>query len=185
MNTLPQCPICLSRYVKPIGEIQNNFDNGSYYVNCPACGQFTIPQATWDDHLDPQTGAGSKLDDRFRAAMSYKIRNSSSKTKQNFSTIPDQLIYDFVKSGCTGPTPAVQALNLIRFIGDNVSETGRKIDILPAYFYAIIGSSSPAMAGELVNELNGRSTISGKLSVNFENGYTTIRDVNLTLEGWE
>ena len=81
-------------------------------------------------------------------------------------------------------SPAVQAMNLIRYIGDQVSESGEPLQLSAADLQSIIGAPSERFAEQLVEELYESAAIRMvEPSKTFAG--TTFLDVNLTLKGWE
>ncbi len=81
--------------------------------------------------------------------------------------------------------PKIQAMNLVRYIGDQVSGSGEPIRELPNNIDSIMGSPSEQFASQLVKELGERGLISIGHTATFINGRTEFLIVNLTLEGWE
>ena len=80
-------------------------------------------------------------------------------------------------------SPAVQAMNLIRYIGDHISESGEPIDQLSEVGESI-GAPSEELANDLVEELCELGLIRmGETARTFDG--TTFINVNLSLEGWE
>jgi hypothetical protein len=49
----------------------------------------------------------------------------------------------------------------MKYIGENVSQSGHRMEILPEDLFAIIGAPSPEFAGELAIELKDRSQLNG------------------------
>ena len=81
-------------------------------------------------------------------------------------------------------SPAVQAMNLIRYIGDQVSESGEPLQLSAADLQSIIGAPSERFAEQLVEELYESAAIRMvEPSKTFAG--TIFLDVNLTLKGWE
>ena len=80
-------------------------------------------------------------------------------------------------------SPAVQAMNLIRYIGDEVSRSGEPINSLPG-LKAIIDAPSEMFATQLVKELSTKGIIEIGRSTGTMQG-TGFGQVNLTLDGWE
>jgi len=72
------------------------------------------------------------------------------------------------------PSPAVQAANIVRFIGDEVSRSGKPLDQLPVGFYAIIGALNREIAFHLIGELHERKILTGTNAI-----------LTLSLDGWE
>ena len=80
-------------------------------------------------------------------------------------------------------SPAVQAMNLIRYIGDEVSRSGEPINSLPG-LKAIIDAPSEMFAEQLVEELSNSGIIEIGRSTGTMQG-TEFGQVNLTLDGWK
>ena len=76
--------------------------------------------------------------------------------------------------------PARQAMNLVRYIGDEVARLGEPIRVL---YYAnireIIGAPSVALVQHIVEDLQKRGTVKGM------SDHVTFHRANLTLDGWE
>ena len=80
-------------------------------------------------------------------------------------------------------SPAIQAMNLIRYIGDEVSKSGEPIYQLPG-LKTIIDAPSETFAEQLVEELGGSGII--KMGEPLKTiRRTAFMQVNLTLAGWE
>ena len=80
-------------------------------------------------------------------------------------------------------SPAVQAMNLIRYIGDEVAKTGKPIDKLPD-IRTEIGAPSDQFFYELVEELRDRGVIRTGNPIR-ASAAVLFMDVSLTLDGWE
>ncbi|MBI4968170.1 MAG: hypothetical protein HZC25_08650 [Rhodospirillales bacterium] len=81
------------------------------------------------------------------------------------------------------PSPAMQATNIIRYIGDEMSRSGEQLPKLPVDFHSIIGAPNRRFAARLAEQLCERKLLSltnpdGRDGVN-------LRHVELTLDGWE
>ena len=82
-------------------------------------------------------------------------------------------------------SPAVQAVNLIRYIGDKVAESGESIgQLTPEVFYEEIGSPSTEFAASLLSDLCDRGVIK-TTSTEGAIAADIFLDVSLTLEGWQ
>ena len=75
------------------------------------------------------------------------------------------------------------AMNLIRYIGDRVSETGQPIDQL-SVVAGMIGAPSEEISDNLIEELEERRIIRVRNITKTFDG-TIFLGVNLSLEGWE
>ena len=80
-------------------------------------------------------------------------------------------------------SPAIQAMNLIRYIGDEVSKSGKPMDSLSG-LKTIIDAPSDELAAQLVEELGENGIIKMGKAIRTIDG-TTFLGVNLTLDGWE
>ncbi len=82
--------------------------------------------------------------------------------------------------------PAVQAMNLIRFIGDEVAQSGEPISHLPVtVIQNAIGAPSEKFAEQLVEELSENAVIKMAEPMIVQQQGPIFRYVNLTLKGWE
>jgi hypothetical protein len=86
------------------------------------------------------------------------------------------------------PSPALQAANLIRLIGDEFSRTGDSYVLDEVVDTARVGTLSPQTLGRLCEELTAKGILQaiGRTTVPNRGGGVTGRPVyGLTLEGWE
>ena len=90
------------------------------------------------------------------------------------------------------PSPAVQATNIIRFIGDEVSRSGEAVRQLPINFRAIIGALNREEAIRLTKELVDRKTLiadppdsAAGIDPATERSFHSFANINLSLDGWE
>ena len=82
-------------------------------------------------------------------------------------------------------SPPIQAMNLIRYIGDEVKKTGQVIGQLPVEISDIIGAQSYTLVEPLVRELQNRGLLMiGNETTLYGVGQVFI-DVTLSLAGWE
>ena len=80
-------------------------------------------------------------------------------------------------------SPELQALNLMRYIGDEVSKSGAPIRRFYCRTeYTLIGVTSPQFAEQLVKELRERGIITTRTP---DTGRYRFHDINLTLAGWK
>ena len=83
-------------------------------------------------------------------------------------------------------SPAVQAVNLIRYIGDQVSESGQPIgQFSGADIQDVTGAPSSVFAQELAKELCETDVIKVRTRPETLNGGMRFMGVNLTLAGWD
>ena len=79
--------------------------------------------------------------------------------------------------------PATQAMNLIRYIGDEVSKSGEPIQQLTG-IRGIMGGLNEKFAAQMLEELNELGIIKMSEPIRLIEG-DIFRDVNLTLDGWK
>ena len=84
-------------------------------------------------------------------------------------------------------SPAVQAMNLIRYIGDEVSQSGEPISQLPvADLRSAIDAPSEKFVEQLVEELDGQDILRMTEPMQTQQtGVICYCNVNLSLRGWE
>jgi len=83
-------------------------------------------------------------------------------------------------------SPAIQVMNLIRYIGDEVSESGMPIRYLNcADIHESIAAPSENFAGQLIEDLNQRGTVKFKERSRERGIAAAFFYVTLTLDGWE
>ena len=81
-------------------------------------------------------------------------------------------------------SPAVQAQNIIRYVGDKIIESGEAIPQISGGLYSEIGAPSSDLAFKLMEELEEKGVLkSGHITKTFKS--STLVNVNLTLKGWE
>lgn len=85
------------------------------------------------------------------------------------------------------PSPKVQAVNVVRYIGDEVSQSGGAIGKFPSNFHVIIGAFDQESAISLVKELqqNPILKIARTSEVIGPRREMPFAGVDLTLDGWE
>lgn len=144
---------------------------------CDVCGKYEISGSAFAGPLDPEK---AKLTLIQRAALSHRLRTAVRESQ------PLMITTDWLKhfeADAALPSPAVQATNIIRYIGEEVSRSGVKLKNLPVDFHAIVGAPNREFACQLAKELLERGILSGIDASSM--GGTDLLDVNLTLDGWE
>lgn len=81
-------------------------------------------------------------------------------------------------------SPAAQAMNLIRYIGDEVVKSGEPIRQLPEDIHEIIHAPTPVFARQLIKELYENGLIKASKIVETDIVFL-FNGVNLALQGWE
>ena len=80
-------------------------------------------------------------------------------------------------------SPTVVAMNIVRYVGDRVSESGKSVPQLTGAI-DIIGSPSVELVNELIEELEERGLLRIGNSLKAFEG-SSFMEVNLTLSGWD
>jgi len=174
-----KCPICLNIYSEKAKIVEVDWDYG---VNCPVCGRYKITEPAYSDILDPQTGRGQKLSSVRRAAISHMLRSRKDGDSSSIPKLTSDILNNFLDANRLGPSPAEQATKIIKYVGDDVSHTGKVVDRFPVGFYAIIGAPNPEFSERLAKELIEQGILSG-IDASTMDG-TEHLDINLTLKGW-
>lgn len=178
---MDRCPICLNLHSVCATVTKTH---PGFISDCPVCGRFGVSEEAWDDWLDPDSAPGSRLSSADRARLSHRIRSAQHSGSTRFPTMDSTFIEQFIKSGCPGPNPADQIINIIKYIGDEVSRSGERVFRIPFEFFVIVGSISPAFVVDLVSGLKSRDLV----DCEFEpSGLLVpyIMNMTLTIDGWE
>ena len=82
-------------------------------------------------------------------------------------------------------SPGLQAMNIIRYIGDQVIESGEPVrQVSSEDIYSEVGSPSGRFAAQIITELFHSGLLSYSDSSTVMSGRTSFLFVNLTLAGW-
>lgn len=179
-----KCPLCLNvegdscRIISP----EDRRDITGY--ECDICGMYQLTRHALLYAND------YRLTSHKRAVISHNVRTTSLNDDKKMLIITQGMLESWTSNG-TLPSPAMQAENLIRFVGDEVSHSGEKITNLPLHVYAVMGAGSYQSAIDLAKELWER----GLLRLNPKGTSAIIAgspiamsiptDINLSLDGWE
>lgn len=169
MNNGIRCPVC------------SNVEGGSFqrlrdFFKCDICGTYKMRDKLHDHLRDLQYDSSHwDLSPLQRAALSHSIRKRSVEGSDPLEITSEVL--DSFRSNGRLPSPAVQATNIIRFIGDKVYCSGGAVNQPPVGFHAIIGSRNHGEAIRLTEELVERKTLKTDSS--------SLTNINLSLDGWE
>lgn len=174
------CPLCLS-----IDGFECR-DGGSWDVNnirheCEVCGVFGTTWEARDDFLGSQHARTTKV---VRAALSHWARlRQPQRNSDNIPLVTSELVSATINGDIQLPNPAEQAINIIRFIGDEVNITGEAMPYLVPKFHAVVGSVRREWAYKLLFELEARGLIFAVDSATLAS-YDAL-DIGLTLDGWQ
>jgi hypothetical protein len=150
--------------------------------SCQRCGEFEIARSA----LVSWFRSGSGLDARQRAALSHQIR-----TADHTAGRPLITTYWMERFETTArlPNPSLQVANLIRMIGDHLSETGEGYFVYDIADMAVVGSFNEQMFNQLVTELIQRGTLvkTGQAERLNPSGDGVLSGTlyGLSLDGWE
>lgn len=172
------CPVCLSQdgfqcVAQPFGT------RDATLFSCDVCGRFAITRSALDDEGLRQPG-WTKVR---RAALSHNLRLSTDKPGE-VRMLSTYDLEGFLEAAVQLPSPAAQSLNIIRYIGDRVSQNGSLIERIGPDFTAAIGSPDREFAFSLLHELAELRLVSG-MGVPDINHPAQYYEVGLTLPGWE
>lgn len=176
-----ECRICLSHDRFPC-EFEHG-SGGNVKFNCNVCGEYLVSSTLMAAKF--AEGREDDIPPLKRALLSHIVRQ---KNDNNIDGEPYLLtthtIDDLLSGTRTCPSPAQQATNIIRFIGDSYQKTGGVVESLPAEFPAVIGSPNRDMAFGLLLELKNRGLVD-YFEVPDMNAPSMAQDVELKLDGWE
>ena len=177
------CPVCRNTEG---GSCQEAPKVGDYtQFRCDICGLYEAEGLALATTLHPQ----EDLTLIQRALISHHLRKISSEEKPLRIT-PEWLAH--LLSNGRLPRPAEQAANFIRYIGDEVSRSGKAIATFPIYIYAVIGAPDYNAVIRLTKELEERKILTADplgTVVRHDNVTGLPRqdftNISLSLDGWE
>lgn len=181
------CPVCLNAE----GLSCKTFSGFS--LECDICGRYRMDYALWEQARAGKNKIGHwALTSVQRAVLSHRIRTKTSGRPANESDVllitPDLL--DSLRSNALLPSPTAQADNLVRFVGERVSQSGEPIERFPYKIHAIIGSLNRTAAVRLINELAKRGTLTSVSNSHYQTESGEFpwppepAGINLSLDGW-
>lgn len=175
------CPVCLG-----MGGSSCTIYPPSYALNCDYCGMYSMTRSLFHQvTAGRQNGESWKLTQVQRAAISHRIRKRSSDSPESESDLfrVTAEVLDSLRASDNLYDPATQATDLIRYIGDHVSDTGSPIpEISGTDIQREIGTPSEELAADIVRELReDRVVVMDDVGTL---GSKTYASVNLSLEGW-
>jgi len=176
MNDTIKCPVCLNANGGTCRVLETG--RGSHRYKCDVCGEYKISRSALADSFNFER---AKLKPIERAAISHRLCTAA---REGQPPIIDTYWLEHFMENSSLPSPAVQAANIIRYIGDEVSRSGELVPSLPVDFSAIIGAPKRELAALLATELRDRGTLRGINNVS-PSGETNLVNIGLTLDGWE
>jgi hypothetical protein len=173
MKSQIECVVCCSSLCEMTSSLGDPTS-----LNCEVCGPYKVAGSALSTSLNPQA---PRLTPIQRAILSHRIReaNDAGKDPPLLTTFA---VDDVIENGRL-PTPAQQATNILRFVGQHVERTGHPLRGLPPSFGAVVGSPNRNFALRLAKQLKGAGYLtaidSGEMHAPDE-----IMQVDLTLPGW-
>ena len=162
-------------------------DNGDEsWFGCDICGHYSLNITVLKSQGRAYAVNNWKLTPLQRAVLSHRIRTQSadSPTAESKPFRITANVLEAIRSSAKLPNPAVQAANLIRFVGDHVSRSGEPVTSMPMnemdYHHAIIGALDSGAIMRLTKELIERKLLTDEY---FRD--SSFVNVTLSLDGWE
>lgn len=191
MSDIIKCPACLNTEGGSCRLVRGGPHREATEIHCSICGKYQLTKDAFfnlgngDENLEYM-----QPDRKETVILSHNIRTMSSNSEDSVVVITKSMLETWRSNGKL-TSPAIQANNLIIFVGNSISESGEEISIIPDNIHAIIGSSSRKFALELVKELqelelircnpNGASGSVGNNPIPI----SIPTSINLSLSGWE
>ena len=186
MNDESICPVCLSRGASLSREPMNPLVF-MFFFKCEICGNFKMKDDLYRQIRGDDNSGSFDLTHVQRAVLSHRICTASRETTEasGWLTITNEMLNALNSERL--PSPKVQAVNVVRYIGDEVSQSGGAIEKLPRNFHVIIGAFDIESAISLVKELQHNAIL--KIVMTSEvigpRRKMPFSGVDLTLDGWE
>ena len=184
------CLVCVSRDAESLEK-----DVGAYIYRCSICGAYELESG---ELLSPSSDAPTlnhwQLTELQRSVLSHRIREHSDAGNERSTFLVTASALADLRTDAALPSPGMQAVNAIRFIGDEVSKSGDPINGIPDRFHAVIGAKNRAAGDWILSELRKKSLVTilhrdqefranrsgpGQIVV------PVSKHVNLSLDGWE
>lgn len=175
---MSDCPICLSRDKFPCEKWNGTAVDG-YRFDCAVCGSFVFSRSALASSYDA-------FSTPLRAVLSRRIRLQTD-TLRPRDSVPVVSTYDIesiIDEKPALPTPAQQAANIIRYIGDYVAENVVPLREFQPEFHPRVGAVDRRSAEKIARELFTRGMIVGIDAKDLQNPYRLI-ELDLSLSGWE
>lgn len=186
-----RCPVCRNEYDN---ESRRSGSQGPVvFFDCTLCGMFGIADNMIRD-IDQLSIEPNRLNGAQRARLvKFVHERSRAQTPNTFIVVREDLGYVFNEMRL--PTPAEQAVNIIRYVGDRLVDSADGLDKLPLDFFILVGSPSPRRAGIIIQQLIADGVFTGGVSLprtlmatvsgSIEEKKLSASDLDLTLRGWE
>lgn len=169
-DTIP-CPICNNADGNECRMVSQGPTVSQF--GCDVCGNFRLDRTVHIRYFDPETSPLTKMQ---RALLSHRVR-AANEQGETPPIAPDWVKHS-IENGAL-PSPGIQAINIIRFVGDEVSRTGKPLKRFPPKLGALIGAPSYESAARLAVEIHDIGWFKA-ISANGD-----LLNIDLTLAGWD
>ncbi len=173
MPTQTGCVICKSAMCVLVGST-----SAKSRYECEVCGRYDVSDTALETTLDTQH---DQLTAMQRAILSHRVREAADAGRET-PLLTTYVIEDVLANGRL-PTPAQQGTNIIRFIGDRISASGKPVRDLPLSFHAAVGSPNRDFALRIAKQLERVGYLSA-IECGDMQSPDEIMEVDLTLPGW-
>ena len=191
--TYETCIVCRN---KTAIEIKIKPGKDCKQVKCDICGYFFVMR-DFNGFLTPNYNPQNKYfipnaptERVIRATLSHWIRCRQppvSETLPETEEIPivnHELLLRCLKKEFMLPTPSEQVTKALRYIGDEIRHTGRKIEMLPLSFTAVIGAYDWESAMDTIENMEQSGLVNAKES-RIIGQLRNFDSIKLTLQGWD
>lgn len=179
MSTSISCPVCGPVHHGNATAFETGRDSDG--IDCEVCGRFEISGSTRPGIVNPKV---ANLNAVQRASLSHRLRRQ---VQEGHAPMVTTESLKPLLGNARLPSPSMQASNLIRFIGDQVSQTGDPY-FLEEATAAIVGAPNPNALYRLIDQLINRGHIlkaGSDKRANSRGGIVQRSLFDLTLDGWE
>ena len=174
MNNTMKCQLCENT-------LKHHYEtvHKSYHFECEYCGDFNVSMTAIGDF----SGKISTISKIQRSAICHLVYSNY---QNNSPILFSELNIENVFSNTKLPSPALQANNIIEYIGDEYLRSGHNTMLLPINFESIIGSINRTFTHDLINELISEKVLKCRIeSLNQINPPLNNLDLRLSLKGWK
>lgn len=182
IDSFPQttCPLCQGASGVICRERPSRIDGKGF--SCPACGTFEVSRTALADSFNE---SGPKVSALAAAALRHAVRKAS----ESGRVVLTSDAIDRIRADARLPSPAVQAANLIRVIGDQLAETGQGYFLDDVVDAPLVGAFNAKLFDQLRVDLEKKGLIVALEQAEIPNnrgvGVLSGRRYGLTLDGWE
>jgi len=173
MGTQIGCPVCETSHCTLTAQ-----NGGRTCFACEVCGEFDVASSALAGKLDPQKNLLARQQ---RAILSHRIRQAND-AGRDAPLVTTYELDDVIENGRL-PSPSQQATNIIRYVGERVTETGRPLGDVPLGFHASVGAPNRGFAMRIAKQLV-RSGYLEAIDCGDLTDPDEIMEVDLTLAGW-